>query len=151
MKSFGKDLQTKKHGAKKEFRKENKSELKFSKKSRLDFLQGFSQRKKERQTKGHLKAKRKLMEERQKDRQNIRSQINKEYTKAQESALKNMGHSVETVSTQSVVLEDRVVYYEKDSTKDMDGFGDVHVQVTSLESPEFTRLSTAQSSTTETV
>jgi hypothetical protein len=151
MKSFGKGLPAKKHGAKKEFRKDNKSEVKFSKKSRLDFLQGFSQRKKERQTKGHLKAKRKLMEEKHKDRQTIRSQINKEFTRAQESALKNIGHAVEPVSTQSVVLEDRVVYYEKDSSKQTDGFGDVHVQVTSLESPEFTRLSAAQSSTTEPV
>lgn len=139
---------SRKPGTKKEFRRENKSELKFSTKSRLDFLQGFSQRKKERQTKGHLKAKRKLMEEKQRDRQTIRSHINKEFTKAQESALINIGRASDTVCVKPEVLEDHVVYYEKDDASCVDGFGDVHVHVSSLESPEFSRLTAAQSTIT---
>lgn len=149
MKREDKNRPPRKHVAKKDFKRETKSELKFSTRSRLDFLQGFSQRKKARQTKGHLKAKRKQMEERQKDRQTIRSHINKEFTKAQESALVNIGRSTEPVSMKTEVLEDRVVYYEKDDTCNMDGFGDVHVHVSSLESPEFSRLTTAQSSITQ--
>ena len=128
---------------KKESRKDKKVELKFSTKARREFLHGFSQRKKERQTKGHLKAKKKLMEEKQKDRQNIRSHINKEFHKAQESALINMRkESVGSIiQVKPTVLEDRVLYYERDSACDADdGFGDVHVQVSSLESPEFSRM-----------
>jgi len=123
-------------------------EVKFSTKDRSTFLNGFSTRKLERKSKGHLKTKKKLIQEKHREKQQFTSHIQKEYEKAHKSVLANMKQGSieegvnEAVQNQLPTIEDETKYFTKEKVSAIDdGFGDVVVQISSLESPEFARIS----------
>jgi hypothetical protein len=120
------------------------AEIRFSTKERSTFLNGFSTRKLERKSKGHLKTKKKLIQEKHNEKRQFTSHIQKEYEKAQKSAIANIGKIDDGIEDGVLpTLEDETMYFSRESSSAIadDGFGDVVVQISSLESPEFAKIS----------
>jgi hypothetical protein len=122
------------------------AEIKFSTKDRCTFLNGFSTRKLERKSNGHLKNKKKQILEKQHEKRQYANHIQKEYEKAHTSAIANMNKGNESLMKveEDVLptLEDETRFFTREDCSSIidDGFGDVVVQISALESPEFAKI-----------
>ena len=127
-------------------RKKKKEALVFDMKSRSEFLGGFSKRKAERRKKGNLINLKKEQKRKREEQTMFKQHIQTEYQKAIDAAKHNFGNDVKEV-TESIgdlenTIEERMDFYPKDlNTKDP--FGDVSVQISSFESPQFALLKKA--------
>ncbi len=119
-------------------------ELKFSTKSRFEYLRGFSARKEERRRKGNKVNLRKQLQERKEEKSSYRTHIQEEYKKAVDAVTHNsrVGHTTlpleEMVATETSCIDESVTHFEQNDNSDP--FGNVSVHVTSLESPNFVKF-----------
>ena len=125
-------------------KKKRKEAIVFDIKSRTEFLGGFSKRKAERKKKGNLKNLKKELKRKKDEQSSFQRHIQTEYQKAVSAARHNMGEDKtnNVVTEDQVVIEERVDYYPQDKSVE-DPFGDVSIQISALESPQFTTLSRA--------
>lgn len=135
-------LPSSRNTAKPKFSAKGKSQIVFSTKDRMEFLNGFSARKDERKRKGNLKNLKKERQAKREEQTLFKQHVNTEYTRARDAVVHNLtitrGDDQETVvalgdTVQSNLDESRVFY----PSTVADEFGDVSVQVTCLESPQF--------------
>jgi hypothetical protein len=135
-----------KDGRKADFpKKKRKEAIVFDIKSRCEFLGGFSKRKAERKKKGNLKNLKKELKRKKDEQNSYKHHIRTEYQKAVSAARHNMGvdgQEKNTVTEDQVVIEERVDFYPQDKSIE-DPFGDVSIQISALESPQFTTLNRA--------
>ena len=99
----------------------------------------------ERKKKGNLINLKKEIKRKKDEQSSFQRHIQSEYQKAVTAARHNMGESekeVGPISDDQTVIEERVDYYPQNETND-DPFGDVSIQISALESPQFTTINRA--------
>lgn len=113
--------------------RDRKKEIVFSMKSRLEFLNGFSARKDERKRKGNLKNLKKERKAKREEQSSFKHHVQSEYTKAVDAVVHNLATS-EVLDANEIVgsIEEKQTFYPA-----VDEFGDVSIEVTCLESPQF--------------
>ena len=123
-------------------KKPKREAIMFDVKSRFEFLSGFSKRKAERRTKGNLINLKKELRRKKEETSLFKEKLNAEYQKTVEAVRHNYGtdNVASTVEESTPVIEERVEYFP---LLDTDPFGDVSVQISALESPEFASMSRA--------
>jgi hypothetical protein len=124
-------------------KKKNNAAVVFDMKSRSEFLGGFSKRKAERRKKGNLINLKKELKRKREEQTMFRQHIQTEYQKAVDATIHNYGDAKQVsqsiVNQGPAIEEERLEFYPK--YKDIkDPFGDVSVQISSLESPQFAIL-----------
>jgi hypothetical protein len=130
-------------GKGKSFRKDRKeTEIKFSVKRRFEFLGGFQKRKEERRKKGNLINLKKEQKRKKDEATSYKQHVQAEYQKAVDAIVHNQGAITSVTPTAAEVLETAVTFYP--AIESIDPFGEVSVQVSSLESPEFSRTYTGE-------
>lgn len=130
--------------------KKKKEPLVFDMKSRSEFLGGFSKRKAERKKKGNLKNLKKELKRKKEEQTMFKQHVQTEYQKAVDATVHNFGKNEELIAEKDSlvttdVLEERVDFYPKDMKASQDPFGDVSIQISSMESPQFSMLNRASS------
>jgi hypothetical protein len=123
-------------------KKPKREAIMFDVKSRFEFLAGFSKRKAERRTKGNLINLKKELRRKKEESTLFKEKLNAEYQKTVEAVRHNYGteHVASTQEESTPVIEERLEYFP---LLDTDPFGDVSVQISALESPEFASMSRA--------
>ena len=128
-------------------RKQKKpNEIKFSTKSRFEYLEGFSKRKQERQKKGNLKNLKKQIKEKREEQNLYKQHIQTEYQRSLDASKHNYNlnrteeEPVAEPTTPEItdIIQEESVYFPTSQNDDV--FGEVTVHVTSLESPEYSTL-----------
>lgn len=127
------------------FKKPKKEAILFDVKGRFEFLNGFSKRKAERRQKGNLINLKKEQKRKREEQNLFKQHLHAEYEKTLEAVRHNTGRNTEVdtnpqSSPETPVIESRVEYFP---SADKDPFGDVSVQITALESPEYSTMSRA--------
>lgn len=127
------------------FRKDRKStEIKFDVRGRFEFLNGFEKRKEERRKKGNLINLKKMQKRKREEQSSYKQHVQSEYQKAVDAIRhnsktgKDLPEQPQEESPVNVIEESTVFYSKHDDA--FDPFGDVSVKVSSLESPDFTRM-----------
>lgn len=121
----------------KPFRKVAKKEaIVFDVKKRFEYLNGFSKRKAERKIRGNRTNMKKELKMKKIELDTYKRHVQKEFEKAQHAVRHNYGEAEnsEEVAQDKNVIEDQTHFYPGQVS---DPFGDVSIQITSLESPEF--------------
>jgi len=121
----------------KPFRKAAKKEaLVFDVKKRFEYLNGFSKRKAERKIRGNRKNMKKEILRKKSELETYKNHVQKEFEKAQVAVRHNYGITDDIEDPEeSNIIEQQTQYYPVEETADP--FGEVSIQITSLESPEF--------------
>lgn len=126
------------------FKKPKKEAIMFDVKGRFEFLNGFSKRKAERRQKGNLINMKKEQKRKREEQNLFKQHLHTEYEKTLEAVRHNTGRNSELETNaeniQTPIIEDHVEYFP---SADKDPFGDVSVQITALESPEYSTMSRA--------
>lgn len=122
-------------------KKGRKEAITFNVQSRFEFLNGFSKRKAERKKKGNLINLKKEQQRKRDETNQYKHHVQKEYQKTIAAAKHNYG-AEEVVATveQIPVVEEHTVFYPNAGS---DPFGDVSIQISSLESHQFATLNRA--------
>ena len=120
------------------FRKNKReSEIKFSVKSRFEYLEGFQKRKEDRRKKGNLINLKKEQRRKREEASSYKQHVQTEYQKAVDAIRHNQGPCSTASQSEGTVLESAVTFYP--AVENLDPFGEVSVQISSLESPHFSR------------
>ena len=123
------------------FKKGRKEAITFDVKGRFEFLNGFSKRKAERKKKGNLINLKKEQRRKREEANQYKQHIQSEYEKVIDAVRHNYGQpEPDAPETRIPVVEEQTMFFPKGTT---DPFGDVSVQISSLESHNFTSLSRA--------
>lgn len=137
MSSFGKDRIP--------FRKAIKKQpIVFDVKKRFEYLNGFSKRKAERKLRGNRSNMKKELQSKKKELDTYKRHVQKEFERAQEAVRHNYGidqlDNAESAPKEGTnVIEQETHFYPGEHAADP--FGEVSIQITSLESPEFMTVS----------
>lgn len=113
-----------------------KTQIVFSMKSRLDYLNGFSARKDERKKKGNLVNLKKERQAKREQQNMYRQHVQTEYSRAASA----VAHNSKTPIVTEQSSRDSVATPSADESKyypALDEFGNVCIQITSLESPQY--------------